>query len=142
MKMNVKPLDCFDHLKSEQITQIFFYLFHYLLGKVVNSASRGASGALIYTDPAQFAPEGNENTFPRSWWLPDSGIQRGSSMGATGPGDPLTPGFPSIDGIYRQPLNESGVPTIPAFELSYGDAQEIIRRMKGEPRAAFYKFFF
>lgn len=63
-------------------------------------------------------------------------------MGATGPGDPLTPGFPSIDGIYRQPLNESGLPTIPAFALSYGDAQEILRRMKGEYHTAFSKFFF
>lgn len=63
-------------------------------------------------------------------------------MGGTGPGDPLTPGFPSSDGIYRQPLNESGLPTIPAFELSYGDAEEILRRMKGEFHTAFSRFFF
>ena len=61
-------------------------------------------------------------------------------MGATGPGDPLTPGFPSIDGIYRQPLNESGLPRVPAFELSYGDAQEILRRMKGEYRNSLSEF--
>ena len=101
-------------------------------GKVLNAASQGASGALIYNDPAQFVPEGTQNTFPRSWWLPDSGTHRGSVRKAAGPGDPLTPGFPSVDGIYRQPLNDSGLPTIPAFALSYGDAQEILRRMKGE----------
>lgn len=112
-------------------------IFSHLLGKVFNAASHGASGALVYTDPAQFAPEGKENTFPLSWWLPDSGIQRGSSMGETGPGDPLTPGFPSVDGIYRQPLNESGLPKIPAFELSYKDAEEILRRMKGEFHTVF-----
>lgn len=119
----------------------FLDLFDHLLFKVSNAVSHGASGALIYTDPAEFAPEGNENTFPRSWWLPGSGIQRGTSMGATGPGDPLTPGFPSVDGIYRQPLNESGLPKIPAFELSYKDAEEILRRMKGEFLTVFSKIF-
>ena len=111
-------------------------------GKVFNAVSHGASGALIYTDPAQFAPEGTQNTFPQSWWLPDSGTQRGASMGKTGPGDPLTPGFPSIDGIYRQPINDSGLPTIPAFGLSYGDAQEILHRMKGKYHMAVSSFFF
>ena len=53
-------------------------------------------------------------------------------MGRQGPGDPLTPGFPSVDGIYRNPLNKSGLPTIPAMAMSYGDAKEILRRMKGK----------
>ena len=53
-------------------------------------------------------------------------------MGKQGPGDPLTPGFPSVDGIYRNPLNKSGLPTIPAMAMSYGDAKEILRRMKGK----------
>ena len=96
-----------------------------------NAASHGASGAIIYTDPAQFAPEGPQNTFPNSWWLPDSGMQRGSAMGEKGPGDPLTPGFPAVEGIYRQSLNQSGLPTIPSMAMSYGDANEILRRMKG-----------
>lgn len=102
--------------------------------KVFNAASHGASGAIIYTDPGQFAPDGPLNTFPNSWWLPDTGVQRGTSLGKQGPGDPLTPGFPSVDGIYRKPLNQSGLPTIPAMALSYGDAKEILRRMKG-PKA-------
>ena len=112
------------------LTRLSFLL--HVFEKVLNAVLQGASGVLIYTDPAQFAPEGAENTFPRSWWLPDTGTQRGSSKYATGPGDPLTPGYPSVDGIYRQPLNESGLPTVPAFALSYGDAQEILRRMKGQ----------
>ena len=53
-------------------------------------------------------------------------------MGKQGPGDPLTPGFPSVDGIYRNPINKSGLPTIPAVAMSYGDAKEILRRMKGK----------
>ena len=100
--------------------------------KVYNAASHGASGAIIYTDPAQFAPEGPQNTFPNSWWLPDSGMQRGSAMGEKGPGDPLTPGFPAVDGIHRQPLNQSGLPTIPFMAMSFGDAKEILGRMKGK----------
>lgn len=102
--------------------------------KVSNAALLGASGAIIYTDPEEFAPDGPLNTFPKSWWLPDTGIQRGSAIGRQGPGDPLTPGFPSVDGIYRNPLNKSGLPTIPAMAMSYGDAKEILRRMKG-PKA-------
>ena len=99
--------------------------------KVFNSAFHGAVGAIIYTDPAQFAPEGTQNTFPYSWWLPDSGTQRGSSMCGAGPGDPLTPGYPSIDGIYRNKIDKSGLPKIPVTAMSYKDAKEILRRMKG-----------
>ena len=100
--------------------------------KVLNAASHGASAVIIYNDPEQYAPEGTNNTFPNSWWLPDSGTQRGSARKATGPGDPLTPGFPSVDGIYREALNGSDSLPIPAMVLSYGDAQEILRRMKGQ----------
>ena len=53
-------------------------------------------------------------------------------MGGKGPGDPLTPGYPAVDGIYRLPLNHSGLPTIPANAMSYGDAKEILRLMKGK----------
>lgn len=99
---------------------------------MLNAASHGASAAIIYTDPAEYAPEGTgNNTFPHSWWLPDSGAQRGAARNATGLGDPLTPGFPSVDGIYREVLNNNGSSPIPAIVLSYGDAQEILRRMKG-----------
>ena len=53
-------------------------------------------------------------------------------MGEKGPGDPLTPGYPAVDGIYRLALNQSGLPTIPATAMSYGDAKEVLRRMKGQ----------
>ena len=59
-------------------------------------------------------------------------------MSQTGPGDPLTPGYPSVDGIYRNPINESGLPTIPAIPMSYRDAKEILRRMRGKS-VTFYK---
>ena len=52
-------------------------------------------------------------------------------MGGAGPGDPLTPGYPSVDGIYRNPKNQSGLPKIPATAMSYGDVKEILRRIKG-----------
>lgn len=55
-------------------------------------------GVIIYNDP-----EDNVNlelhnatyndTFPYSWYLPPSGVERGSVMEFSG--DPLTPGFPS-----------------------------------------------
>ena len=94
---------------------------------LIHTAHLGPS----YTLTLRSLHQRETETLPKSWWLPDSGTQRGSAISETGPGDPLTPGFPSVDGIYRQPLNESGLPPIPAFALSYGDAKEILNRMKG-----------
>ena len=86
---------------------------------------------LTYTDPEQFAPDGPDQVYPDFMWLPETGIQRGTSMAETGPGDLLTPGFPAVDGIYRQPISELKLPAIPSLPLSYGDAMQILRRMKG-----------
>ena len=128
-----QSMDTLSFLVTEKNIFLCSFVF-----KVFNAASHGASGAIIYTDPGQFAPDGPLNTFPNSWWLPDTGVQRGTSLGKQGPGDPLTPGFPSVDGIYRKPLNQSGLPTIPAMALSYGDAKEILRRMKGKFHTLLY----
>ena len=50
---------------------------------------------LIFSDPADVARNGTDpqNVYDNSWWLPGSGMQRGSSF--VGAGDPLTPTWPS-----------------------------------------------
>jgi len=70
---------------------IFFYFL-----QVAFAQQFGAAGIILYSDPADYAVGVNstyEATFPNSWWLPPSGVQRGSTF--IGNGDPLTPGYPA-----------------------------------------------
>ena len=96
-----------------------------------NAETHGASGIIIYTDPDQFAPDGANQTYPNTWWLPKTGLQRGASSLKKSPGDVLTPGYPSVDGIYRLQLEKIQQVKIPAHEISYNDALDIFRRLRG-----------
>lgn len=55
----------------------------------------GAIGAILYNDPYDYAPFGitADKTYNQTWFMPPSGVQRGSSY--TMNGDPLTPVYPS-----------------------------------------------
>lgn len=58
----------------------------------------GAVGVILFNDPAENVDLANHeptynDTFPNSWYLPPSGVERGSIMEFSG--DPLTPGFPA-----------------------------------------------
>lgn len=60
--------------------------------KQVENAERfGASGIILYSDPSDFNINITE-PYPDSWWLPPTGIQRGS---IAGDGDYQTPLYPS-----------------------------------------------
>ena len=67
---------------------IFIPLF-----QVTNAQKYGAKAILIYNDPQDSAPVPDEDLYPHGWWLPRSGVQRGSIL--LGTGDPLTPRYPS-----------------------------------------------
>ena len=108
---------------------------HFLLciscNKVQNAQKCGAAGVLLYSDPADYSPEGMNNTFLKTWWLSGTGTQRGTISFADG--DPLTPLLPSIDGVYRITRNDTdALPKIPAQVLTYNDAVEFLKRLKGE----------
>ena len=47
-----------------------------------------------------------ENVYPNTFFLPPSGVQRGSTLHGNG-GDPLSPGWTSIKGAYRLEINET-----------------------------------
>ncbi|KAL9983852.1 hypothetical protein ACROYT_G006093 [Oculina patagonica] len=99
--------------------------------KVQNAEACGAAGVLLYSDPADYSPEGMNNTFPKTWWLPGTGTQRGNIWMSDG--DPLTPLLPSIDGVYRITRNDTDVlPNIPAQVITYDDAVEFLKRLKGD----------
>ncbi|XP_078323953.1 N-acetylated-alpha-linked acidic dipeptidase 2-like isoform X6 [Crassostrea virginica] len=95
--------------------------------KVKNAQRYNASGIIMYTDPSDFN-RGN-TTYPNSWWMPPSGLQRGT-VGSDG--DYLTPLYPATDYAYRMDESEVLQLKIPAQPISYGDAQHFLSEMAGE----------
>lgn len=60
--------------------------------QAINAAPYGVAGVLVYTDPLDIndglMSDLNE-TYPHSWYMPPSGVERGAF--STNYGDPLTP---------------------------------------------------
>ncbi len=100
--------------------------------KALTAERYGLKAMLIYSDPAEdgFA---RGPTFPDGPWGPESHIQRGAiSYDFIVPGDPLTPGWASIDGARRIAEAESrAVPRIIAVPLSYRDARPLLAALGG-----------
>ena len=66
----------------------------------------------MFSDPQDVAARGvnASEVYPNSFFLPESGIQRGSTILA--PGDAMSPGWPSLEGAYRL-TEEEAKPTCP-----------------------------
>src|SRR5205085_1907174 len=74
--------------------------------KVREAQRRGAIGILIYSDPVDDG-YARGDTYPNGPYRPGSAIQRGSvQFLSLGPGDPSTPGVPSVKGAKRLPFHE------------------------------------
>ena len=103
--------------------------------KALTAQHEGAAAILIYSDPAEDGYKKGK-VFPDGPWGPESHIQRGAiTYDFMVPGDPLTPGWASIPGARRIPLDQAvSVPKIMALPLSYKDAEPILRNLGG-PRA-------
>jgi len=95
----------------------------------------GAVGLIIYSDPADdgFA---QGDVYPKGPWRPDSSAQRGSVQFLfIYPGDPLTPGLPAIPGTPRLKQELAlNLPHIPVQPISYGDAQRLLKPLRGPAR--------
>ena len=98
--------------------------------KVKNAQDCGANGAILYNDPKDYAKLGQDKVYPQYIWLPKTGVQRGSIF--KGRGDPLTPGLPSVDGVFRLPIDKANLPKIPATPMPYGDAVRVLEIMEGK----------
>lgn len=100
--------------------------------KVKEAQDRGALGVLIYSDPADDGYMRGD-IYPDGPMRPPSAIQRGSvQFLSLGPGDPSTPGWPSVPGAKRVGREAMlTVPKIPSLPISYGEAEKILRRMGG-----------
>ncbi|XP_042226493.1 putative N-acetylated-alpha-linked acidic dipeptidase isoform X1 [Homarus americanus] len=91
---------------------------------------RGAVGVLLYPDPQQFSPLGEEEVYPSTVYLPGSGVPVGTVF--THDGDPLTLLYPAVDSAYRMSESKANLPRIPIQPISYDDARHILRHMGGE----------
>ena len=83
---------------------------------MLNAQKQGAAGILIYSDPADDG-YAKGDVYPDGPYRPGSAIQRGSvQFLSLGPGDPSTPGGPSVK-------NATGLPIDPCERLSAGPSQ-------------------
>lgn len=102
--------------------------------KALTAERAGAAGILIYSDPAEdgFA---RGPVFPDGPWGPESHIQRGAiTYDFIVPGDPLTPGWPSLAGAPRvRPEEARSLPRIAGLPLSWKDARPLLENMDGPP---------
>ncbi|KAL3881663.1 hypothetical protein ACJMK2_028073 [Sinanodonta woodiana] len=96
--------------------------------KVLNAQRFNAIGVILYTDPANYDIYGTSNTYPNSWWMPDTGVQRGT-VGADG--DYLTPFYPAKEYAHRLAVNKTTINIkIPCQPIGYGDAIHFLRKVK------------
>ncbi|XP_044541143.1 aminopeptidase NAALADL1 [Gracilinanus agilis] len=101
--------------------------------KAVNGAKHGVAGLLVYTDPGDINDGLSfpNETFPNSWALPPSGVERGSYYEHFG--DPLTPYFPATPSGFRLETAEiQGFPPIPTQPIGFEDAQTLLCNLNGD----------
>ncbi len=101
--------------------------------KVKEAQDRGATGVLIFSDPADDGYMRGD-VFPDGPMRPPSAIQRGSVQYLSlQPGDPSTPGgiasTSSAKRITRDQM--TNVPKIPSLPISYREAEKLLRALGG-----------
>ncbi|XP_059161670.1 putative N-acetylated-alpha-linked acidic dipeptidase [Physella acuta] len=107
--------------------------------KVLNAENYNASGIILYSDPADVNQAKNKSVkpYPDSWWLPSTGITRGTVY--MGTGDPMTPGYPSTDYGFYKNRSKDILPRIPCQPISYGDAMHILGNLSGHAAPTSWK---
>src|SRR4029077_17865044 len=100
--------------------------------KALTAEREGAAALLMYSDPAEDGWTRGK-VFPDGPWGPESHIQRGAiTYDFIVPGDPLTPGWASVEGAKRISVNEArSLPKIMALPLSWVDAKPLLENMDG-----------
>ncbi len=100
--------------------------------KALTAQKLGVAALLIYSDPAEDGYRRGA-VFPDGPWGPESHIQRGAiTYDFIVPGDPLTPGWASVEGARRIPVEEAAsVPRLMAVPLSWRDAKPLLEQLDG-----------
>jgi len=100
--------------------------------KALTAQREGAAAILIYSDPAEDGYKQGK-VVPEGPWGPEYHIQRGAiTYDFMVPGDPQTPGWASVPGAKRIPIEEAvSAPKIMALPLSWHDAKPLLENMDG-----------
>jgi N-acetylated-alpha-linked acidic dipeptidase len=100
--------------------------------KALTAEREGAAAILIYSDPAEDGYKKGK-VVPNGPWGPEYHIQRGAiTYDFMVPGDPLTPGWASVPGAKRIPVEQAtSIPKIMALPLSWHDAKPLLANMDG-----------
>jgi N-acetylated-alpha-linked acidic dipeptidase len=100
--------------------------------KALTAQHEGAAAILIYSDPAEDGYKKGK-VDPDGPWGPEYHIQRGAiTYDFIVPGDPLTPGWASVPGAKRIPIEDAmSAPKIMALPLSWHDAKPLLENMDG-----------
>jgi N-acetylated-alpha-linked acidic dipeptidase len=100
--------------------------------KALTAQRAGAAAMLVYSDPADDGYKQGK-VDPDGPWGPEYHIQRGSiTYDFMVPGDPQTPGWASVPGAKRIPIEDSvSAPKIMALPLSWHDAKPLLENMDG-----------
>ncbi len=100
--------------------------------KALTAEREGAAAMIIYSDPQEDGHKRGK-VFPDGPWGPESHIQRGAiTYDFIVPGDPLTPGWASVEGAKRIPIEQAvSLPKIIALPMSWRDAKHFLENMDG-----------
>ncbi len=100
--------------------------------KALTAQREGAAAILIYSDPAEDGYKKGK-VDPDGPWGPEYKIQRGAiTYDFMVPGDPQTPGWASVPGAKRIPIEQAlSAPKIMALPLSWHDAKPLLENMDG-----------
>ena len=100
--------------------------------KALAAQGEGAAAILIYSDPAEDGFKKGK-VDPDGPWGPENKIQRGAiTYDFMVPGDPQTPGWASVPGAKRIPIEDAvSAPKIMALPLSWHDAKPLLENLDG-----------
>ena len=97
--------------------------------KAREAERHGAAALIIYSDPQD---DGfvRGDVYPEGPMRPAGGVQRGSVLNSDG--DPSTPSYPSTRNAPRLSESNMDIPHIPVVPMSYGNASELLRSVRGK----------
>lgn len=100
--------------------------------KALTAQREGVAALLIYSDPAEDGYKQGK-VDPDGPWGPEYHIQRGAiTYDFMVPGDPQTPGWASVPGARRIPIEQAvSAPKIMALPLSWHDAKPLLENLDG-----------
>lgn len=97
--------------------------------KAREAEKHGALGLIIYSDPQDDGYVAGD-VYPDGPMRNSNGVQRGSVLNIDG--DPSTPGYGSTAGVPRLTPDKMEIPHIPVVPISYGNASELLKYLKGK----------